>query len=668
MTSNRIRPAGSAAIYARVSTEAQAVQDKTSLDHQEKNARRAAERLGFTICEDYVVREAGSASDPDNRPGLAKLYEGAARGRFQYVVMDVVDRTTRAGEWDLSDICKRFLRHDVEPLWASDPEWDLTTPEGQHEASDAAWEAYRDKKRIMRRFNSGKMERIENGQLVRSFLCYGYKWDVPKPIFGVDDPRTSWIPDESGPADVVRRIFTTLAESWRTGGNASVKRVAYMLQDEGVPPPSAVKGHPHKKTRTPSQPPRWYHAIVAYIVTNETYKGVRAQNKTVRRPYTAEEQRVFKERTGHEHRAATKIVERPKSEWHYAKVPALVTEDVWEDANKQLDRNRLHNHRPPLRYSVEDALLFGGHVRCSLCGRSMQVWRPSEKRSWLYYCGQRDPHGSHPGRCNQMLVKEVDAFVWSEATRIIRDPEYLRSRLNQGKAEVWSPEARIAHYDELIAECDAQESALHGELAEMRGRSGLEGLRNRVYSDVERNSAKREEYAKKQESARLEIVRREQEQERLAAFQEKARKQADTLDDLTAQERRQILQDLHTSVFISRPDDTERPRLELAFFLTAETAAQVRGEGWKPGSVSTRRGEYITFVEQGWPPTPPDGGKPSTRINVDEPDETELEDNMSSHPAYFPEDSAVYRHSSRDSPSGIALSGGRELPGPRPVL
>jgi DNA invertase Pin-like site-specific DNA recombinase len=122
MISARIREPGYAAIYARVSTDAQAKHHTTSLPRQEKVCRRAAEKLGFTVRDEYILKESHSASDPDDRPGLEPLYEGAVQKRFEYVLMDVIDRTTRAGPWDLHDIYKRFLDAGVEPVWAGHPD------------------------------------------------------------------------------------------------------------------------------------------------------------------------------------------------------------------------------------------------------------------------------------------------------------------------------------------------------------------------------------------------------------------------------------------------------------------------------------------------------------------------------------------------------------------
>ena len=205
----RARQPGIAAIYARVSTERQAIGDKTSLDRQVKNCERTATRWGLTVTthRDYVIREAHSASDPDDRPGL-ELLKRAARQRpqpFRYVLMDVVDRTTRGGAFDLALICAELLAAGVEPVWANHPEWDMHDPRDQNEAAKEAIKAWEDKEPIRRRFMEGKGERIENGDLIRAYILFGYKWNAEKPRFrreyndADEDPRNAWELDEEPP-------------------------------------------------------------------------------------------------------------------------------------------------------------------------------------------------------------------------------------------------------------------------------------------------------------------------------------------------------------------------------------------------------------------------------------------------------------------------------------
>jgi hypothetical protein len=469
----------------------------------------------------------------------------------------------------------------------------MTTQHGQIEATKLAIKAYEDKQTIFGRFQSGKTERIEDGLLIRSHIDYGYKWNANRPLAGDEDLRTNWLPDEDGDpssAAVVRRIFDYLSRGWRTGGDASAKQMAFQLQDDNIPPASALKGRSHEGTQ-------WQHSMIISIVTNPSYKGSHPQNRWMNVPYTAEEKRKHELRTGKPYKLSYHHAERPQAEWVYAKVPALVDEQTWEDANKQIEHNQKHQHRTPVRFTTADALLWGGHVYCVECGHAMQVWRPTPQRSWCYHCRWSDPRGPHPSRTNNILVREVDEFVWSEANRIIRDPEYLRSRLVQTQQEVWTPEQQIAHYTALISKCDADENGWNVELAALGGDPLLANSRTYLIGLIKQNALGRQGYAEKRQDAQTEQLRRLHEQERLKEFEAKARAQAPTLDDLDAEQRRQLLLDLHAEVHIARPDNDREPRLTLLFSLTSE-AAQRSSEVWATWTTHTAKGDYVTYIEQ----------------------------------------------------------------------
>jgi len=154
--SKRVRAPGMAAIYARVSTEAQGTKDKTSIPRQVKNCKRTAEQLGLEVHKDYIVEDTHSASDPEDRANLTHLQEAAERRQFHYVLFDCIDRTTRAGTFDFVDIVQRFMRFGVEPIWTTHPDLDFTDARDQKIAIDLAHLAFLDKETIARRLQGAR--------------------------------------------------------------------------------------------------------------------------------------------------------------------------------------------------------------------------------------------------------------------------------------------------------------------------------------------------------------------------------------------------------------------------------------------------------------------------------------------------------------------------------
>src|SRR5947209_6597296 len=77
-------------------------------------------------------------------------------------------RQAPCGMWgvnDFVDICQRFLRFEVTPIWATDRDIDLSTSNGQMFAAMKAWVAQQEKEAIMRRFRRGRQDRIAAGKL-----------------------------------------------------------------------------------------------------------------------------------------------------------------------------------------------------------------------------------------------------------------------------------------------------------------------------------------------------------------------------------------------------------------------------------------------------------------------------------------------------------------------
>jgi DNA invertase Pin-like site-specific DNA recombinase len=596
VTTQRVRQAGPAAIYCRVSTERQAIGDKTSLDRQEKNCRRTADKLGLTVNENYVIKEAHSGSDPEDRDELKRLHAAAEHGQIKYVIMDVIDRTTRAGIFDFVDICKRFQHFHVEPIWASIPELDLTDPHDQKVASDKAYEAFIDKENIARRFQEGKSERMENGLILRAYMCYGYRWNAERPRSFSDyeddqDPRTEWVLDEEAhpredgspwPAQVVRRIFAALAEGYRTGSDISSVKIAAQLTAEGIPTPSQIKRVRRRSKHWREPSPEWSIQGIIGMVKNPTYKGTRPQHRWEKKP------RSEKERRERGLRSSRIIEQRPESDWKMVAVPPLVDEQTWEDANRQLQRNRTFIHRQPRRFTTDDLLLYGGYVRCVYCNRALAPWRFSRQakrevvesaRPWYYQCPVRkEAMHKHPYGYPRILARDVDRIVWAVARRLIKDPDYLRSLLTR-TTETWSPDTQIAYYDEQLKECDNEDRQIATALKRLGEDADSARVAANLKDDAKKNATVRENWLAKRADAVAEKERRAEREQRLTSFIARAETQSDNLDDLTADQRRSILLDLGVRVHIADHRDPNKPRGAVMFYLT-ERHAQNTWDAW----------------------------------------------------------------------------------------
>ena len=79
-----------AAIYARVSTDAQ------SVENQIRELRRIAERRGWKVVEVYTDAGISGAKGRAQRPGLDRMLKDAGRRNFDVVMAWAIDRVGRS--------------------------------------------------------------------------------------------------------------------------------------------------------------------------------------------------------------------------------------------------------------------------------------------------------------------------------------------------------------------------------------------------------------------------------------------------------------------------------------------------------------------------------------------------------------------------------------------
>jgi DNA invertase Pin-like site-specific DNA recombinase len=116
------RPAKRAALYVRVST------DHQSVENQIRELRQIAERRGWTVEEIY--RDAGiSGAGRDQRPGLDAMLKDAGRRRFDIVMAWAIDRLGRSLT-DLLETIKHLEAVGVD-LYLDRQHLDTTTPHGK---------------------------------------------------------------------------------------------------------------------------------------------------------------------------------------------------------------------------------------------------------------------------------------------------------------------------------------------------------------------------------------------------------------------------------------------------------------------------------------------------------------------------------------------------------
>jgi hypothetical protein len=129
---------------------------------------------------------------------------------------------------------------------------------------------------------------------------------------------------------------------------------------------------------------------------------------------------------------------------------------------------------------------------------------------------------------------------------------------------------------------------------------GQERIRANLEQDAARHAEIRDGYTAKLEQARIELNRRETQENRVRTFAEWAADQAGTVSELSAADRREVLiHSLHPTIFVARVD-SDNPRVALIFSVSPEAAARLDPfELYSSSQWQGNHGEYYTtYVDE----------------------------------------------------------------------
>lgn len=398
-----------AALYARVSTPDQA-NTGTSLQSQLEACRAYATEQGYSVVMEAQDTYTGTTV---TRTGLEGVMQAAREGALDAVICHKIDRSSR----DLADLLlldKQLQSCGVLLDFVQDRR--DRTPQGdlffQIKGAFAQYELDQIRYRTM----TGKEQRVRNGAVLGSrTTAYGYTLNRATRNLDIDEER----------APYVRLIYR-----WYTEGNTSLSEVARRL--------NAL----HAPVRTTAA--HWMPQAVRDIIRNDVYRGLWAYNK-----------RRWQSSGGRGSR------ERPRSEWLFVPVPALVSDEMWQRAQEMLERNAYYSRRNEQRYTY----LLTGLLFCGSCGRRMNgrgVPGKTGLRLDYYACNRIPATKIAPGvavKCMQrhLRAEYVEAAVWGEVARQTYAPDILEDALAHFRVRSSSPQ------DDATEQLRQLEAAMHRE-------------------------------------------------------------------------------------------------------------------------------------------------------------------------------------------------------------
>lgn len=372
------------ALYARVSTEAQEARGTIGSQVEVLRKRIAAEGHEFVAeyCDD------GFSGARLDRPGLDALRDAAETGRLDAVWCLSPDRLARKYAYQvivIDELARHgviVLFHDTPPL-ADDPQTHLLT---QVQGVIAEYE----RAKIAERYRRGKLWRARAGETIAWKCPYGYR------RIARSSERPAHLEVFEPEAAIVQRIFRDYAE-----GGLSMRQITRQLFQEHIP--------------TANGKAVWGISTIGRLLRNEAYIGRAYYNRTASVP----DRRLAKR---------ARQIRRPREEWIAIPVPAIVSEELFEAAQ----RISYDNSKWSPRRTGSGHWLLRGLVKCGHCGVSVSCHKMRGRNGtfhYYYYCRNHDPLRAkgEQRRCPERNIRadELDAFVFEQVRDAMLRPDVL---------------------------------------------------------------------------------------------------------------------------------------------------------------------------------------------------------------------------------------------------
>ena len=343
------------AIYIRVSTKWQI--DKDSLPLQREELPKYSE-LVLGIKKHEVFEDAGYSAKNTDRPAYQRMMARVRSGEFSHILVWKIDRISR-NLLDFASMYQELKDYGV-TFVSKNEQFDTSTAIGEAMLKIILVFAELERNMTSERVTAVMLSRAEQGQWNGGKVPFGYDYDKGAGEFSINESE----------ATVVRMIY----EMYRS--YHSLLKVARELNEKGL---CQRSGKP------------WNPVTVSLILKSPFYCGKMRYNYR------------------NEKKGLKNWSVRDESEWivfddHH---PAIVSEEDWRGACKQLEVNQRNGPGKNRAYTRKNVHIFAGLLTCGCCGKNMSAtldrarsdgWRPS-----IYNCVSHRRFST----CNNKYVSDV---------------------------------------------------------------------------------------------------------------------------------------------------------------------------------------------------------------------------------------------------------------------
>ena len=349
--------------YARVSTDSE--EQLTSSMHQTQYFPEKIKSNPNWVYVDGYVDEGVTGTSTRHRTGFNRMIKDAMAGKFDMIYTKEISRFAR-NTIDGIVYTRDLLRNGVAIVFENDG-INTLDDDSEFRLTIMLGVAQDESRKISRRVKFGHKQSIKQGHVLGTDNMYGY---IKKDAKLMIDSET---------APIVRRIY----EMYASGGY-SLNGISKELYAEGF---MSRNGTP-LATRT-----------LTNMISNPKYKGVYVGGKVEVVDMFTKQQRFIS-----------------PDEWvvyeNCENVPAIVSEELWDEANKRLKKRSAEVKRRQGPQNMHN--LFTGKIVCEDCGGTFY------KKENKLKDGRKVARWTCSGKINKHICKSLDVYE-DELVAIIVD-------------------------------------------------------------------------------------------------------------------------------------------------------------------------------------------------------------------------------------------------------
>ena len=381
------------AIYVRVSSDEQA--KGYSLLSQQEAIKEQIMRDGNIFDEQHLYIDDGYTGIHGDRPALKAMKEAARRGEIDIIYVWKIDRLYRNTKLILN-LVDEWEEIGVKIKSVTEP-YDTSTHLGRFILTNLAAGAEMEHSNINERTYQGKVRAMKEGKWLCGSPPYGYDQKDGKLVINKEEAR--W----------VRKFY-----QWFVNERLTLYKLQQRVNSLGLPT-KHVNLKRKVKTGRKTSKTFWNKRTLGRILSNEVNTGVFYYRKY-----------KYPSRTHKE----TEL--RPKEDWITIHPPAIISRDLFDEAQKQLRLNKENSPRKTQRL-----YMFAKKLWCGVCGHKINAAfrnpaKGTDEAGTRYYKGawvMRHGTDRHCDNCYFYAEPRLDTEVWGALKSFLSNPAVVIQKI-----------------------------------------------------------------------------------------------------------------------------------------------------------------------------------------------------------------------------------------------